>query len=108
MLKLKAIYTFTEQLYTGGLLMIKAVMGSKEAVRTIKHMLGYLSTFPPQIEELKRSAARKGVLNTVSRCLAYAPELKPEEISASYPEMKDDGTEFTEVDYHRVIIESRF
>ena len=78
MLKLKAIYTFDEQLYTRGVLTIKAVMGSKEPVRTIKHMLGFLSTLPPQIEELKRSAARKGVLNTLSRCLAYAPELKPE------------------------------
>ena len=75
-------------------------MGSKEPVRTIKHMLSYLSTLPPQIEELKRSAARKGVLNTLSRCLAYAPELKPEEIAIGYPELKDDGSEFTEVDYH--------
>ena len=71
-------------------------------------MLGYLSTLPPEIEELKRLAARKGVLNTLSRCLAYAPELKPEEIAAGYPELKDDGSEFTEVDYRRVIIESRY
>ncbi|KAI4990147.1 hypothetical protein ZWY2020_038510 [Hordeum vulgare] len=108
MLKLKSIYTSTEQLYTGGVVTIMAVMGSKERVRTIKHMLGYLFTLPPQIEELKRSAIRKGVLNTVSRCLSYAPELKPEEIAAGYPELKDDGSEFTEVDYHRVIVESCF
>ena len=61
MLKLKAMYTFTIQLYTGGLLTIKAVMGSKEPVKSIKNMLRYLSTLPPQIEELKRSAAQKGV-----------------------------------------------
>ncbi|KAI5012467.1 hypothetical protein ZWY2020_024733 [Hordeum vulgare] len=108
MLKLKAKYTFTEQLYTGGVLTIKAVMRTKEPVRTIKHMLSYLSTLPPQIEELKRSAARKGVLNTLSRCLAYGPELKPEEIAPGYLELKDDGPEFTKEDYHRVIIESRF
>ena len=53
-LKLKDIYTFAEQLYTGGVLTIKAVMGNKGPVMTIKQMLGFLSTLPPQIEELKR------------------------------------------------------
>ncbi|KAI5018563.1 hypothetical protein ZWY2020_043451 [Hordeum vulgare] len=108
MLKLKAMYTFTEQLYTGRVLTIKAMMGSKEPIKSFKNMLSCLSTLPPQIEELKRSAAGKGVLNTLNRCLAYAPELKPEEIDADYPELKDDGSEFTEEEYHRVIKESRF
>ena len=83
MTKLRAIYTFAEQLYTGGVLSIKAVIGSKEPTMTIKQMLGFLSTLPPQVEELKRSAARTGVLNTLSRCLAYAAELKTEEIVAA-------------------------
>ena len=51
MLKLKAIYTFAEQLYTRGVLSIKAVMGNKEPVRTIKQMLSYLSTLPPQKDQ---------------------------------------------------------
>ncbi|KAI5022133.1 hypothetical protein ZWY2020_058863 [Hordeum vulgare] len=89
------------------MLTIKALMGNKEPVKSIKSMLGYLSMFPPQVEELKRSAAWKEALNTLSRCLAYAPELKPEEVAAGYAELKDDGSEFTEDDYHRVIKESR-
>ncbi|KAI4977728.1 hypothetical protein ZWY2020_014282 [Hordeum vulgare] len=89
-------------------LMIKAVMGRKEPVKSIKKMLSYLSMLHPQIEELKRSTAGKGALNTLSRCLDYALELKPEEVAAGYPELKDDGSEFTEDDYHRVIKESRF
>ena len=84
---MRAIYTFAEQLYTGGVLSIKAVMGSKGPMMTIKQMLGFLSTLPPQIEELKRSAARTGVLNTLGWCLAYALELKTEEIVAGYPEL---------------------
>ncbi|KAI5000250.1 hypothetical protein ZWY2020_004839 [Hordeum vulgare] len=92
----------------GGVLTIKAVMGSKEPVKSIKNMLSYLSMLPPKIEELKRSAALKGVMNTLRWCLAYASELKPEEVVAGYPELKDDGSEFTEEDYQRVIKESRF
>ena len=71
-------------------------------------MLGCLSTLPPQIEELKRSAARKGALTTLSRCLAYARELKPEEINGGFLELKDDRSEFTEEDYHHCVKESRF
>ena len=56
---------------------MKAVMGNKEPIKSIKNMLGFLLTLPPQVDELKRSAARKGALTTLSRCLAYAPELKP-------------------------------
>ncbi|KAI5008166.1 hypothetical protein ZWY2020_009214 [Hordeum vulgare] len=60
-LMLKAIYTLTEQLYTGSVLTVKAVMGAKEPITSIKKVLGCLSTLPPQIGELTRSAARKGV-----------------------------------------------
>ncbi|KAI5008361.1 hypothetical protein ZWY2020_009409 [Hordeum vulgare] len=86
---------------------MKVVMGNKEPIKPIKHMVGCLSTLPPQVEELKRSAARKGALTTLSWCLAYAPELKPEEVAVGYPELKDDESEFTKEDYHRVVKESR-
>ena len=69
-------------------------------------MLGCLSTLPPQIGELTRSAARKGVLTTLSRCLAYAPEKNPEEVAAGFPQLKDDGSEFAEEDYQRVVKDS--
>ncbi|KAI5003145.1 hypothetical protein ZWY2020_030305 [Hordeum vulgare] len=106
-LMLKAIYTLTEQLYTGSVLAMKAVMGAKEPIISIKKMLGCLSTLPPQIGELTRSAARKGALTMLSRCLAYAPEIKPEEVATGFPQLKDDGSEFAEEDYQRVVKESR-
>ncbi|KAI4979966.1 hypothetical protein ZWY2020_016719 [Hordeum vulgare] len=106
-LKLKVVYTFIEQLYTGSMMAIRAMMGNKEPIKSIKNMLGCLSTLPPQVDKLKRSAARKGALTTLSRCLAYASELKPEEVAAGYLELRDDESEFTEDDYHRVVKESR-
>ena len=104
---LKAIYTLTEQLYTGSVLTVKAVIGAKEPITSIKKVLGYLSTLPPQIGELTRSAARKGVLTALSRCLAYAPEINLEEVAAGFPQLKDDGSEFVEEDYQKVVKDSR-
>ncbi|KAI5015209.1 hypothetical protein ZWY2020_056599 [Hordeum vulgare] len=86
---------------------IITVMGAKEPITSIKKMLGCLSTLPPQIGELTWSAARKGVLTTLSRCLAYAPEINPEEVAAGFPQLKDDGSEFVEEDYQRVVKDSR-
>ncbi|KAI5000653.1 hypothetical protein ZWY2020_005242 [Hordeum vulgare] len=106
-LTLKAIYTLTKQLYTGSVLIVKAVMGAKEPITSIKKVLGCLSTLPPQIGELTRSAARKGVLTALSRCLAYAPEINPEEVAPGFPQLKDDGSEFVEEDYQRVVKDSR-
>ena len=107
MLMLKAIYTLTEQLYTGSVLTVKAVMGAKEPITSIKKVLGCLSTLPPQIGELTRSAARRGILTALSRCLAYAPEINVEEVAAGFPQLKDDGSEFVEEDYQRVVKDSR-
>ena len=104
---LKAIYTLTEQLYTGSVLIVKAVMGAKEPITSIKKVLGCLSTLPPQIGELTRSAARRGILTALSRCLVYAPEINVEEVAAGFPQLKDDGSEFVEEDYQRVVKDSR-
>lgn len=70
-------------------------MGDKEPVKFIIDMLRRLSTMPKQIEELKKSAARKGVIIVLSWALSYAPELNLEEIDRGFPEYKDDGSEFT-------------
>ena len=57
LMKLKAVYSLTEQLYAGSLCIIKAVMGDKDPAKFIRDVLRRLSTIPKQIEELKRSAA---------------------------------------------------
>ncbi|KAI5000836.1 hypothetical protein ZWY2020_010795 [Hordeum vulgare] len=62
-------------------------------------MVKRLSTMPKHIEEMKKSAARKGLITALRWSLSYAPELKPEEIARGFPEYKDDGLEFTHGDY---------
>ncbi|KAE8798634.1 hypothetical protein D1007_26122 [Hordeum vulgare] len=99
-LKLKAIYTLMEQLYAGGLLTIKAVWGGdKDPVKYIKDMLRQLSIIRQHIAEIRKSSARKGVMTAMSRAIAYAPELKPDEKAEGFPEYKDDDSEFTQEDY---------
>ncbi|KAI4996000.1 hypothetical protein ZWY2020_040502 [Hordeum vulgare] len=93
--------------YTAKVLTVKAVMGAKEPITSIKKILGCLSTIPPQIGELTRSAVRKGVLTALSRCLAYAPEINLKEVAVGFPQLKDDGSEFVEEDYQKVVKDSR-
>ena len=66
-----------------------------------------LSTLPKQLLELKRSAARQGAMAALSRCLAYAPELTPEEMADGFPAKKVDGSEFSEADYVKCMKNSR-
>ncbi|KAI4975563.1 hypothetical protein ZWY2020_049170 [Hordeum vulgare] len=57
---------------------------------------------------IKKISRPKGSVEHPESVLSVRPELKTEEIAAGYPELKDDGSEFTEVDYHRTIVESRY
>ncbi|KAI4983549.1 hypothetical protein ZWY2020_025415 [Hordeum vulgare] len=91
-----------------------ALKRAEKAEAKLETMQQYLARLKQHISnmahaifgELTRSAARKGVLTMLSRCLAYAPELKPEEVAAGFPQLKDDGSEFTQDDYERVVKES--
>ncbi|KAE8804878.1 hypothetical protein D1007_19118 [Hordeum vulgare] len=91
LLKLKALYTLTKQLYARSLLTIKVFMGNKDPVKFIIDVLRRLSTIPKQIEELKKSTACKGAITALSRALAYAAELNPWEIAGGFPQLKDHG-----------------
>ena len=73
-------------------------MGEKGTPKLIKDVLKCLSTIPKQFEELKKSAARKGAIAALSRALAYAPELNPEEMVGGFPQLKADGSEFMQDD----------
>ena len=104
---MKALYSLTEQLYARSLVTIKAVMTERGVPKFMKGVLEVLSTIPKQIEELKRSAARKGAMAALSRSLAYAPELNPAEMMDGFPQLKDDGSQFTQEDYARCMNASR-
>jgi len=107
LLKLKALYAFTEQLYAGSLFTIRDVFGEKGISKLIKDVLKYLSTVPKHFEEMKRSAARKGAISALSRALAYVPELNPEEMTGGFPQLKADGSAFTQDNYARCFRASR-
>ena len=55
-MKLKVVYSLMEQLYTGSMQTLKAVMGGKDLPHFIEDVLKKLSSIPKQVEELKRSA----------------------------------------------------
>lgn len=82
-------------------------MGEKGLPQFIKDDLRRLSTIPQQVEELKRSAARSGATTTLSRAMAYAPELDMAEMAGGFPEYKDDGTTFSQADYACYVKESQ-
>jgi hypothetical protein len=105
--KLKAVYTFLEQLYAGSLFTIMSVMGHKEPPRFIRDVLKQLSTVPAQIEELKRSAARSGAMLALSRAKAFMPDMDPSEMAGGFPEFNLDGSEFSTEDYTRCMKETR-
>ena len=107
LLKLKALYSLTEQLYAGSLFTIKAVMTEKGVPKFMKGVLEVISTIPKQIEELKRSVARKGAMAALSQSLAYAPALNPAEMMDGFSQLKDDGSQFTQEDYAHCMKASR-
>ena len=75
LVELKVAYSLAEQLYCRTLYTIKAMLTEKSIPTHMKGVIELLSTLPKQVEELKRSAARKGAMAALSRSLAFAPEL---------------------------------
>ena len=73
--KLKAVYTLVEQLYTGSQHAIATVALSNEMPTLLVEVLRKLSVLPQRINELRRSVARAGAVNTLSRAKAWLPEL---------------------------------
>ena len=56
---------------------------------------------------MRRSAARGGEINALSRAKAWLPELDPEDIAIGYPSLKEDGTPFEDVDFLACVKEIR-
>ncbi|KAI5020137.1 hypothetical protein ZWY2020_045025 [Hordeum vulgare] len=93
-LMLKAIYTLTEQLYTGSVLTVKAVMGAKEPITSIKKMLGCLSTLPPQIGELTRKNKKVSPPTFVTTSLTPRRPKNPFDLEADLALIPTDEDDF--------------
>ena len=99
LIKLKAVYTFVEQLYTGSQRALAMVALSNEVSTRLVEVLKKLSVLPQRFNELRRSAARAGSVNTLSWAKAWLPELDPADIATGYASLKEDGTPFEDADF---------
>ena len=98
-IKLKAVYTLVEQLYTGSQRALAVVALSNDVPYLLQDVLKRLAVLPQRIQELRRASARAGAIAALSRAKAWLPELDPADIALGYPSLKDDGTVFNDKDF---------
>ena len=98
-MKLKAVYTLVEQLYTGAQRTLATISPAKQAPNLLRDVLKQLSILPTRIQEIKRSCARVGAVMALSRAKAWLPELDPAEVATGYPSLKEDATSFDQKDF---------
>ena len=73
----------------------------------IKKTLEKLSMMPARLEELKKSAARAGVLTALTWAKSWISDLDPEDIGNGYPNQKEDGSDFDNDDLRAIMREMR-
>ena len=94
LIKLKAIYTLVEQLYTGSQRALATVALSNKVPTLLADVLKRLSVLPQRFNELRRSSARAGAVAALSRAKAWLSELDLADIAIGYSSFKEDGTSF--------------
>ena len=104
LIKLKAVYTLVEQLYTGSQRALATVALSNEVPTLLVEVLKKLSVLPQRFNELSRSAARAEAVNALSRA---KPELDLTDIATGYPSLKEDGTPFEDAYFLACVKEIR-
>jgi hypothetical protein len=107
LIKLKAVYTLVEQLYTGSQRALAVVALSNDVPHLLADMLKRLAVLPQRVQELRRASARAGAIAALSRAKAWLPELDPADIALGYPSLKEDGTLFDEKDFTACVKEIR-
>ena len=98
-MKLKAVYTLVEQLYTGAQRTLATISPANQGPNLLSDVLKIFSILPTRIQEIKRSCARAGVVTALSRAKAWVPELDPADVASGYPSLKEDGTSFDQQDF---------
>ena len=94
LVKLKAVYTLVEQLYTGAQRVLASISPSSQAPTMLIDVLKKLYVLHARFDEMKRSSARPDAVTALSRAKAWVPELDPSEVATGYPSLKQDGTPF--------------
>lgn len=107
LVKLKAVYTLVEQLYTGAQRALATISPTGQAPTMLIDVMKKLSVLPVRFDEIKRSSTRAGAVTALSRAKAWVPELDPSEVATGYPSLKEDGTPFDQKDFSACINEIR-
>ena len=107
LVKLKAVYTLVEQVYTGTQRALATIYPANQAPTLLVEVLRKLSVLPERFNEMKWLSARAGALTALSRAKAWLPELDPADISTGYPSLKEDGTPFGKKDFAACVKEIR-
>ena len=101
-IRLKAVYTLVEQLYTGTQRTIAAAMHKKSPPTLSKVTLERLSVLPQRIDDLKRASAGAGALTALSRAKAWQADLDTEDLANGCPSVKEDGSAFSADDFAEI------
>ena len=84
LIKLKAVYTLVEQLYSGSQRALAVVASSNTTPRLLQDVLRHLSVLPQRIQDLRRASSRAGAVAALSRAKAWVPELDLADLSLGY------------------------
>ena len=107
LVKLKAVYTLVEQLYTGTQHELATISPTNQAPTLLSDVLKKLSILPERINKMNRSSARVGAVIALSRAKAWLAELDPADLPTRYPSLKEDGTPFEKKDFAACVKEIR-
>ena len=88
LVKLKALYTLVEQLYTEAQRALAAISPTNQAPTILIDVLKKLSVLPSRMDEMKRSSARAGGVTALSWAKAWVLEPYPSEVATGYPSLK--------------------
>jgi len=105
--KLTSLYILIKQLCEGAVKSITAAQGKPVTTSKMTEMMQSFSTVPAWVNLAKRSACRLGVMRGLELSKAYHPDMKPELLVDGFPELKADGSDFTETDYINIVKEMR-
>ena len=97
-MKLTLMYTLIRKLCEGAIKAIAATQGQSVVPSKLPDLLCSLSTLPAWVGLVKRSACRIGMMRGLELAKSYHLEMKSELLAGGFPELKVDGSPFSEND----------
>ena len=94
LIKMKAVYTLTAQLYIGAQRALEAISPTNQGSNQISDVLKRLSILPARFQDVKCSCTRAGALTALNHSKAWMPDLDPADEARGYPTVKEDGSPF--------------